>query len=261
MQLRLKFARDTAWGRALAEAGAALLHLLLPTPCRLCGGPLGPGRHSVVCRACWAGLPSIAEGGCPCCGKPYGGPAGPNASPANACGDCRAAPPPFLLARACLHYRDEGGGRPLVLAMKYGGRPGLAEALGRRMADEAPVRLGQGTFDLVVPVPLGRARLRERGFNQAALLARPIAGRAGVALDERSLRRARPTPPQAGSPAARAANVRDAFALARRARVAGRRVLLVDDVFTTGATARECARTLLAGGAASVAVYTLARAE
>ena len=260
-RLGLRFARDHPWGRALAHVSAACLHLVFPTPCRLCGGALDPGRRSVVCGPCWAGLPRIGEGGCPCCGKPYGDPAVLAASPEHRCGDCRAAPPPFDIARACLHYRDEGGGRPLVLAMKYGGRPGLAEALGRRMADEASARLGEGTFDLVVPVPLSWRRLRERGFNQAALLAGPIAGRAGVALDVRSLRRPRATPPQTGSAAARAANVRGAFALGRPARIAGRRVLLVDDVFTTGATVREGARTLLAAGAARVTVYTLARAD
>jgi ComF family protein len=145
--------------------------------------------------------------------------------------------------------------------MKYGGRPGLAEALGRRMADEAATRLGGATFDLVVPVPLSRARLRERGFNQAALLAAAIAARAGVPLDVRSLRRTRATPPQSGSAAARAANVRGAFALRRPARIPDRRILLVDDVFTTGATARECARTLLAAGAGNVGVFTQAPAH
>lgn len=253
--------RDSAGGRALAQVGAALLHLCFPTPCRLCGAALDPGRRSVVCGTCWAGLPSIGDGGCPCCGRPYGNPALMAASAAHRCGDCRSDPPPFALARACLHYRDEGGGRPLVLAMKYGGRPGLAGALGCRMADEAATRLGGVGFDLVLPVPLSRARLRERGFNQAALLAAPIAARAGVALDVRSLRRTRATPPQSGSAAARAANVRGAFGLRRPARIPGRRILLVDDVFTTGATARECARTLLAAGAASVVVYTLARAD
>jgi len=131
----------------------------------------------------------------------------------------------------------------------------LAECLGERLevADEQ--------YDLVVPVPLHRRRLRWRGFNQAALLAAEVASKLDCKLDTTSLIRVIATGPQtANDLESRRRNVRRAFAVKRPHRIANRRVLLVDDVMTTGATVNECARTLRAAGARSVDVFTLARA-
>jgi ComF family protein len=121
--------------------------------------------------------------------------------------------------------------------------------------------LDGGDYDLIMPVPLHPSRLRWRGFNQAALLGNAVARRLGRPLDAGSLVRVRETDPQTGkNMRERRQNIRDAFAIRRPARIANRRVLLVDDVMTTGATVDECARTLLAAGARRVDVLTLARA-
>jgi ComF family protein len=153
--------------------------------------------------------------------------------------------------------------RAAIHALKYGGRPVLAAPLGQLLAEEGaeavPVAL-RDWADGVLPVPLHPARRAERGFNQAELLAAPCAARWGVRMLPRALVRARPTLPQADlDAAARRANVRDAFRVSRPGEVRGRRVLLVDDVLTTGATVGAAAGALLAAGAAAVGVLTLAR--
>lgn len=152
-------------------------------------------------------------------------------------------------------------GGPLAAAIvrfKYAGRAELAPALAAPLADAALAYAG--SVDRVLPLPLHASRLRERGFNQSALLARPVARALGVPLDTASLVRVRPTRDQAGLPRAqRAQNVRGAFAT-RRA-LPGQRVLLVDDVRTTGATLAAAAETLLRGGCTEVRTLALARAE
>lgn len=152
-------------------------------------------------------------------------------------------------------------GGPLAEAicrLKYGGRTDLAGALGRRLADLCAGYAGE--VDVVMPLPLHAERLRERGFNQAALLARPVARTLGLALDARSLRRVRPTAVQASLPRPRRLdNVRGAFVARASTRPA--RVLLIDDVRTTGATLASAADALLASGHPRVYTLALARAE
>jgi ComF family protein len=153
--------------------------------------------------------------------------------------------------------------REAIHALKYGGRPVVATPLGRLLADLAPGVVPAPPAEWaegLVPVPLHRARLAERGFNQAELLAAPCAARWRLPVFGRVLVRTRPTPPQTDlDAAARRANVRNAFAVPRPAEVRGRRLLLVDDVLTTGATADAAAQALRAAGAAAVGVLTLAR--
>jgi ComF family protein len=152
----------------------------------------------------------------------------------------------------------EGPLRKLVHLFKYGGVRPLGARFGEWMAAALPADAG---FDLVTPMPLHWRRYWERGFNQSETLAREVARRRGVPLRQ-ALRRVRSTAPQAGlTNAKRRANVRGAFALARGARLDGLRVLLVDDVITTGATASACARVLKRGGARQVAVLALARTD
>jgi ComF family protein len=206
-------------------------------------------------------LPLAPDPGCRVCGRAWPGlPAG------LACAACRHDPPPFDHARAVAEYRD--GMRAAIVALKYGRRAAIARPLGRLLA-ETGGRLtaaagGAGepgdVLDAIVPVPLHPGRAAERGFNQAELLAQPCAARWGIPLLTRALGRLRPTPPQTElDAAARRANVAGAFGVSRPEEVAGRRLLLVDDVLTTGATAGAAARALRAAGAASVAVLVLAR--
>lgn len=160
---------------------------------------------------------------------------------------------------ACGDSQAGGTLRQAILLFKYGGRRSLARHLGRLMVEAAGDLFDPHEFDLLIPVPLHPKRERVRGFNQAALLAKEM-GR-GFCLDVgyRLLHRVRATEVQSGGPREREANVKGAFAVARPDQVKGTRPLIIDDVLTTGATANECAKALLAAGAAEVGVYTLAR--
>jgi ComF family protein len=164
--------------------------------------------------------------------------------------------PPAPVAAA---YVYAGPLADAIRGFKYGQRPGAGRALGELLAAEAACYAGH--IDRVIPVPLHAARLRERGFNQSALLARAVARGLGVALDTRSLRRVRPTRDQAGlARNQRATNVRAAFIAVSRPRQSGR-VLLVDDVRTTGSTLSAAVRALLDAGYAEVRSLALAQAD
>jgi len=175
------------------------------------------------------------------------------------CGYCRRGVFRFERARSFGYY--EGALREILQHYKYRGLRPLARPLGQRLAQTLE-RLQGGTWDLVLPVPLHRNRERQRGFNQAGLLAEQVGKLSGIRMGGKDCVRVRDTPPQAGLRAAeRRKNVKGAFAVPQPERVRGLRVLLVDDVLTTGATADACARALLEAGARGVAVLTLARAR
>ena len=240
----------------LARAGALLLDLLLPPRCLGCGEIVG--AQGALCPRCWAGLTFIAPPLCDGCGLPFET-AGPD--PGNAtlvCGACAARPPGFRKARAALVYDDAS--RALVLPFKHADRTHAAVAYGAWMARAGRDLLAEA--DLVAPVPLHPLRLFLRRYNQAALLAHAVGRAAGVEVAPDLLIRRRRTRSQGGlSRTQRAKNVSGAFRVhPRRADlVRGRAVVLVDDVFTTGATAEECARALRTAGAARVDVLALAR--
>jgi len=200
---------------------------------------------------------------CPRCGRPY---AGPEASDHD-CGQCLHDRPPFDWARSAGVL--EGPLQTLVHALKYRGRLDLAAPLGEYLRWAYWRYWADRTCDGILPVPLHHQRHRQRGFNQAYVLLRrwfrpgpiPAARPVAVPFIRRALIRQKSTPTQAGlGRRARQANVRGAFAVVDRQAVTDRRLLLVDDVFTTGATAIECARVLLESGARRVDVLTLARA-
>ena len=235
-----------------------VLDLLFPAICPVCHARSDDRRHRPFCAACWADLPLLAGPGCACCGRAFVGlPAG------LLCDECRRRSPPFACARAVAAYRD--GMRAAIHALKYGRRTPVAVPLAALLAERGGPLLpadpdGGPAFDAVVPVPLHPARLAERGFNQAELLAAPCAAAWGRPLLRRALARVRATQPQTELDAdARRQNVAGAFAARRPAEVAGRRLLLVDDVLTTGATAWAAARALRESGAAAVGVLVLAR--
>lgn len=215
---------------------------LLAQDCLLCGQTSG---DTVLCHACADGLPRLPAIRCPCCALPT--PAG------EVCGRCLAHPPHYDRTLAAFNY-----GFPLdklVQAFKYAHRLALAPYFGRALAEHAD---GLGA-DLVVPLPLHPTRLRERGFNQALELARPVATALGLPIDTGACTRSRHTPAQAGLPwKEREKNIRGAFHCTRD--LSGKRIALVDDVMTTGASLNECARTLKLHGAAEVTLLVVARA-
>jgi ComF family protein len=192
-----------------------------------------------------------------------GGPLESVASGAERCARCLAQRPHYRVARTIARYRttaeDEPGSLPaLIRRHKYGLDQSVGRALAEFLGDELP--LNAEDYDVVIPVPLHWRRLWWRGFNQAALLASEVAARLRVPLDTTSMTRQRRTAPQtARHHDERIKNVRRAFAVSNPERIKGRRVLIVDDVMTTGATVDECARVLLRAGAISVDVFTLAR--
>jgi ComF family protein len=199
--------------------------------------------------------------GCLRCGWPFPGPGGTEGAVRPLCQRCREREDHFTLARAVLRYREGGIAREAILLAKHGGRISLLRHLAALLAEEAPGHLALAAWDGLVPVPLHWGRRLRRGFNQAEILARGVGRRHHLPILRGALRRVRATPPQQGDADARRANLRDAFAVPNRSIVAGRRLLLVDDVFTTGATANACARVLLAAGADAVGILTLARVE
>ena len=237
---------------------AALLDLVFPTPCHCCGRPLDRERVSALCGRCWAGLERVQPGGCARCGWSFPDAAAGRGVDRPLCQRCRETADDFRLARAVLLYRESGIARDAILLAKHGGRRGLLGHLAALLALEAPRHLLLQDWEALVPVPLHWVRRWHRGFNQAEVLARAVGRRHGLPV-VLALARIRRTPPQQGDALARRRNVRGAFAVRNAANIAGRRLLLVDDVFTTGATANAAAAALFASGAGEVGVLTLAR--
>jgi len=237
----------------LRRAGRSILDLFYPPQCIACRQPVADPHG--LCPDCWRSLHFLEGAVCATCGLPFEIDPGESTP----CAACIAHPPAFDRARAILRYDD--GSRKAVLALKRADRLDLVPAFGRWLERTGRELLQRS--DLIVPVPLHRFRLWQRRFNQSAELTRALSRLSGVPADPLALARTRPTPSQGEMPSAgaRRRNVRGAFTVpsGRKARVQGKRVLLVDDVLTTGATVNACAKALKRAGAAEVYVLALAR--
>ena len=227
-----------------------MLDMLFPPLCMGCRTQVGqPG----FCAACWSGIRFLEGPGCSCCGLPFEVALDGD----NLCAACLAKPPAFDRARAILAYDEKSRGA--ILALKHADRLDLVPGFSRWLSRSGSMLLKDS--DLVIPVPLHPWRLWRRRYNQSAELARRLARDWTMTYDPLALARSRSTASQGAMASARARrrNVLAAFQVPDPARVADRRILLVDDVLTTGATVEACARTLKRAGAARVQVLVLAR--
>jgi ComF family protein len=240
---------------AIRSVPRFLFNLVFPDDCRLCAQPLFNVSRIPVCTSCLAlPQPLEAEFSCQTCRTPFlsSYPLDQNGQ----CAVCRENAVNFDFAYSFGQY--EGPLRKLIQIFKYGKVESLAEPLSALLARAIP---RDQNFDVVIAMPMHWRKQWERGFNQAELLARPIAKRYGLKLAT-NLRRKRYTAPQAGlSETQRRQNLKGSLAVARPAEMAGKRVLLIDDVFTTGATLRAATEALKSAGAARVGALTLARVD
>ncbi len=253
------------WREVLASAAEGFLRLLFPPRCQACGAFC----PEPLCSACLAQIERISLPVCHCCGLPLD----PHAQHGNLCPECRRGRW-FDLCRAACRY--SGPLRLAIHKLKYAGRAQLARPLGEMIV--AALRQGPqpgwtadrhyspppapdiGRITAVVPVPLHPRRERERGFNQAELLAQHVAEQLSLPVLPHALRRTKDTASQVGlTLRQRQQNVRGAFEPGERGAIRGQTLLLIDDVCTTGSTLDECAKTLKRAGAEGVYAATVAR--
>jgi len=235
-----------AWIQPL-RWGGWLVDLVLPPRCPGCG-EIVTALHS-FCAPCWTALDFLGGSGCVTCGIPL------EATDSGTCAGCLARPPLIDRTRAAVAYGDVA--RTLAIKLKYGRKVALAKAMARYMA---PLLGDFPDGALLAPVPLHRRRIAVRGFNQSLLIAREIGRLRGVPVSPRLLRRTKATPPLKGmSFTERRKTVAGAFAVRKGADVAGRTLILIDDVLTTGSTAEACARTLKRGGATRIELLCWSR--
>jgi len=240
-----------------SQAGDAALALIYPQACAICGSSVESRHDGICCAQCWDATPLFRETESLCwkCSALSRAVVNADQSRGLRCGRCDTDG--FTVARAAGAY--EGALRASVIELKR--RPHVPRRMAllmREVQQREPLR----GADLIIPVPLHPAREGERGFNQALVLAEVISRLSGISLDEHSLaRRVQTEMHRAGMDAkARRKSVAEAFAVRHADLIAGKRVLLIDDVFTTGATASECAKALMDNGAVAVFVLTIARA-
>ncbi|KAB2832698.1 MAG: ComF family protein [Candidatus Dadabacteria bacterium] len=245
-----------------------MLDLIFPEACSVCDTPVSDKYP--VCDSCTSEVKFVSDySSCDRCGTPFGFFSGdsqgaadtapPPAASGHLCGRCLRGGFSFDRARSVVIY--EGMMRDMIHEFKYRGRLGLEGFLVSLMIERFPYP--RDVFNVVVPVPMHITKLREREYNQSAVLAYGLARSLGVECGLRALRKIRDTRPQfeLGNEEERRRNVRGAFSAAFPGAFKDKSVLLVDDVFTTGSTSDECSREILKSGAARVTVFTLSRAK
>ncbi len=244
----------------MAMALESLLDLFYPPRCRFCRDIISGPDELCFCLKCRQRIREVSHPLCIACGYPFLNTPGKD----HLCGICLAQPPSFVQARAwaCYPRGDENMDplRSVLQQFKYGRKVSLGKPLGRLFSKGCSSYFTESPLDVIVPVPLHPKRLRWRGFNQAVILGKQLSRLRGIPLDPFILLRSTVTEPQTQlSEAARRKNVRGAFTLNPNKSLQGMRILLVDDIYTSGATANECSRTLIRGGAKEVSILTLAR--
>jgi ComF family protein len=241
-----------AFRRLLLPLAAALL----PADCLVCRGPLPPQHEGGVCLPCWRSFRRLQGPCCRRCGEPVFAFEHPAPTPAYLCDECRRRTRPFDRCRSAGIY--DGALRAAIHRVKFDGERVLARRLGLWLARSLSGETVEA--DLVAPVPLHPRRVRERGYNQSELLSAAVAAAARLPHVPRLLVKTAPTRSQTSlGRHDRRKNLRGTFALAAGCGMRGKRVLLVDDIYTTGCTVEECARVLRRSGAHAVRVITLAR--
>ncbi len=228
------------------RAYSGLLNAFFPSKCPVCGGASDTFRTSPICSNCWAeGIKPYDGPACSVCMAPF------QSEQGTICSECRKGPPYYTRALSFGLY--SGTLREAIHLLKFSSIRRLARPLGLLMAG-----LDLPRVDLIVPVPMGGSGLKERGFNQSALIGMAVSDKIGASLKVDVLLKKKDTLPQVGlSRAERLRNVKGAFGV--RGNLNGERVLLIDDVMTTGATVRECSKVLIKAGAGEVFVATVAR--
>ena len=254
-----QFSATVALAAPVNRSLAFLLNCLYPPRCRFCKRCL-PRQDETFCAGCHAKIRLVSHPLCKTCGRPFLDIGGED----HECSTCIARAPYFLQARAWACYpREDPEGHPLLEVLqqfKYGRKVALGKPLGRLMAKSGYAHFHNLDLDSIIPVPLHPRRLRWRGFNQSVILAREVGRMWGVPIDPFVLLRTKETLPQTQLPEEeRRRNVRQAFTVDPTKSLKGKSLLVLDDVYTSGATVNECSRTLVRAGAKKVYVFTLAR--
>jgi ComF family protein len=239
----------TDFRRALSRG----VELLLPPACLLCGQLLPPGFDpQEFCASCQVDMPPMGRSHCSCCSQPF-----PASSSQHLCKTCLQRPAAFSSVHAACSYKERI--KDAIHQLKYRNQVNLAQPLGKVLVKSLESARTSFSPDCIIPVPLHPSRLRERGYNQALEISRPLSRTLRIPIDSKLLQRALKTTPQQGLTAAeRKSNLRNAFTLTKP--TSARKVLLVDDVMTTGETVRECCRILLQGDVKEIQVAVIGRA-
>ena len=232
-----------------------VLRFLLPIECATCHRPLADDPIPYFCSGCWGTIVPFNPSRCARCDHPFLSTAATSHSLNHVCQSCRECPPSYTKAWTLYPYLSPL--RDAIRLFKYRGKVALATPLARLMIDRLPLL---DAIDVIIPVPLHIERLREREFNQSLLLADRIGRYLDIPVSCTDLIRTTPSPAQTTlSRKERLRNLRGAFAVPRPESVTGKHILLIDDVFTTGATVNECAKALRKAGSGNVFPLTLGR--